>query len=125
MSTKIIIQCVTGAEQRLDCYKELYSGDWFIDPEGNIRINVTGEDVWDDEEAFLIALHELIEARLCAKAGVTQSVVDSFDVQWHGPPDEEPGDDAAAPYQSQHRSALLIEFLMAKFMGMDGYGIMK
>ena len=33
--------------------------------------------------------------------------------------------DAAAPYQSQHRSALLIEFLMAKFMGMDGYGIMK
>lgn len=125
MSTKIIIQCVAAAEQRLDVYRDLYCGDWFVDPNGDIRINVTGEDVWDDEEAFLIALHELIEARLCFKAGITQSLVDSFDVNWHGPPDTEPGDDADAPYQSQHRSAMLIEFLMAKFMGIDGYGTMK
>lgn len=123
--TKIILECVPPEEQRFVCYSELYSGDWQFDGEGNIVIRVTGEDVWCDPDAFLVALHELVEARLCFASGVTQSMVDTFDTNWSGALGEEPGDSPDAPYRSQHRSACLIEFFMAKLMGIDDYGIMR
>jgi hypothetical protein len=51
--------------------------------------------------------------------------VDDFDAQFteerHGD-DDEPGDDPRAPYRRQHRAAMLIEHMMASFMGLDSYG---
>lgn len=119
--TRIVIECVPPDKMRLPAYREAGCGDWFRDPKtGDIHIQVAGGNVWEDEESFLIALHELIEARLCVKAGVMQEMVDAFDAAFTG--DGEPGDDPGAPYRAQHRHAMLIEHLMAMFLGRTDYG---
>ena len=123
MTTRIIIEAVSPDKQRLPCYTEEFSGDWYHNPgNGDLHIRVTAADVWDQEDAFLVALHELIEARLCFKAGVTQGEVDKFDLAFTG--DDEPGDQADAPYQKQHRQACLVEHMMALFLGNFAHGHM-
>ena len=119
--TRIIIEAVPPEKMRLPAYHEPLCGDWFFNPgNGDLHIQIAAADIWDDEEAFLIALHETIEARLCFKAGVTQGAVDTFDSQFTG--DGEPGDDPKAPYRDQHRAAMLIEHMMAWFLGKRDYG---
>lgn len=119
--TRIIIEALPPEQMRLDAYKEIGCGDWFVNKaNGDIHIRVAGPDVWDHEESFLVALHELIEARLCAKAGVVQGAVDAFDEKFTG--EGEPGDDPAAPYQKQHRAACMIEHMTAIFLGKWDYG---
>lgn len=119
--TRIIIEALPPEQMRLDAYKETGCGDWFVNKaNGDIHIRVAGPDVWDHEESFLVALHELIEARLCAKAGVVQGAVDAFDEKFTG--EGEPGDDPAAPYQKQHRAACMIEHMTAIFLGRFDYG---
>ncbi len=99
-------------------------GDWwFAGNTLNIR-TVEG----DEDEAFLVALHELCESWLCRKFGVDQQAVDDFDnlFETEGHPKEaEPGDDPRAPYRSEHRQAMLIEHLMANFLGLTAYGTIR
>jgi hypothetical protein len=114
-SSKIIIECLTQGEMRYDT-----TGDWFFDKDGNLIIQVVGGDPLDHDEAFLVALHELIEVKLCHLAGVTQGAVDAFDFAFKG--EGEPGDDPKAPYRKQHRQAMMVEHLMALFMGKYDYG---
>lgn len=95
-------------------------GDWFFkDDELIIQVASMGTE----EEQFLVALHELVEVRLCMLRGITQEQVDEFDFAYKG--DEEPGDQADAPYRAEHRQAMIIEILMANFMGLVGYGEVK
>lgn len=109
---------------RLPAYREDGYGDWYFDAKtGDLHIKVAGADVWDQEQAFLVALHELIEARLCFQSGVTQGSVDSFDGTFQG--DGEPGDAPLAPYRVQHRKACLIEHVMALFLGKTDYGTVE
>ena len=74
-----------------------------------------------------IALHELIEAWLCRKRGITQQQVDNFDFANCDkvPPDIELGDYPEAPYQTEHRFAMLIEHIMAHELGLKGYGVVR
>lgn len=116
LTTRIIIEAVPQEQQRYDTL-----GDWFWDDAGNLVIRVTGADPFDQDEAFLIALHELIEVKLCAKHGITQGEVDAFDLEYDGERDE-PGDDPAAPYQREHRCAMMIEHTMAMMLGLWSYG---
>lgn len=71
-------------------------------------------------EQYLVALHELIEWKLCALSGITNKQIDDFDFVYQG--DGEPGDEPHSPYRTQHRFAMLIEHLMAHEMGVTGYG---
>jgi hypothetical protein len=120
-STRIIIEAVPPDEMRLPAYRQEGFGDWYVEPgTGDIRIKIAAADVWDQEEAFLVALHELIEARLCSKSGVVQGAVDNFDAAFTG--EGEPGDDPAAPYRVQHRQACMVEHMMALFLGITDYG---
>jgi hypothetical protein len=96
-------------------------GDWFTDDAGNMVVRVAADSL-DDDQAFLYALHELVEARLCAKAGVSQEAVDAFDREYKG--DGEPGGAADCVYRRQHRQACLVEFLVADMLGLLGYGSM-
>jgi hypothetical protein len=112
---KIIIECLPQSQMRY-----CTTGDWFFDKEGNLIIQVVGGDPLDHDEAFLVALHELVEVKLCHKAGVTQAAVDGFDFTFSG--DGEPGDHPEAPYREQHRKAMLIEHLVANFLGKTDYG---
>ena len=93
-------------------------GDWYYEDE-TLHIKAAGKE----EEAFLIALHELVEAYLCRNRGITQKQVDDFDMGWFG--HGEPGDSVAAPYGKEHRFAMVMEHLMAHELGLVGYGEIK
>src|ERR1035437_2066499 len=85
-------------------------GDLFYDADGLQIRAVEGED------ATLIVFHELCEAILCKRAGVSQLAVDVFDessAKYCDEHDMENGDLPTAPYRLQHRQSMLIEHLMA------------
>ena len=102
--------------------QEIAAGDWFFNDDGDLVVRAIGTEL-KDPEVFLYALHELIEAYLCVQEGVPQAAVDNFDAAYSGC--GEPGDEIAAPYRTQHRRAMLIEHLMAHFMGLDHYGTIE
>lgn len=119
---KILIEAVPPESMRLPYSGQEDGGDWYFD-DGDMVIRVIGDDL-AEPETFLIAVHELIEAALCRREGVPQEAVDAYDVM-QGPWREgmpEPGDGLAAPYRTQHRRAMLIEHLLAMFMGITDYG---
>jgi hypothetical protein len=104
-------------------------GDWYYSLDidtGDKRLQIitastdeTGAPV-SEQEQFLIALHELVEVKLCEARGITQKAVDDFDLAYAGL--DEPGDEPLAPYRREHRFAMLIEHQMAHELGMVGYG---
>lgn len=80
----------------------------------------------NEDYAFLVAIHELIEEHLTRRRGLTEPEIMSFDVMWekereegkHGQ-DEEPGHDPRAPYHSEHVLAECIERLLAQVMRLN------
>lgn len=103
-------------------------GDWRFDCDA-LQIRASGET---EDEAFLIALHELVEAWLCRRQGVAEAAVDAHDLAFeaeraqglHGP-DDEPGEAPNSPYRKQHRKACLVEHLVANFLGLSDYGVVR
>ena len=123
---RIIIESVDADKMRI--FGQV--GDWRYDDDGNLVIQVARRDIIPNvpgdvlsTELFLIALHELVEARLCLNDGVEQEAVDAFDSNFSG--DGEPGDHEDSPYRDQHRRACLLEFMMADWLGITGYGVME
>ena len=105
-------------------------GDWFYDENGDLIIQIIPRDIIPNvrgdilaTETFLFAIHELVEAKLCLDAGIDQESVDDFDRAFKG--DGEAGDEPDAPYRQQHRRAMLIEHLMADWLGVSGYGTVE
>ena len=75
---------------------------------------------------LLIAVHELIESYLVAKAGISLDEIDKFDLKFEEERAQglhsdtaEPGDDPGAPYRSQHQIATLIEKVLARSLDID------
>lgn len=88
-------------------------GDWRI-TESGIEVDVLATQ--DPRYELLLAVHEVIEAWLCARAGITTDAVDTFDMEFvkiHPDPNLEPGDDPKAPYHVQHNIATEIEKILA------------
>jgi hypothetical protein len=101
------------------------SGDWQFDQAGGLHIRVSVEKDDGEHQAFLYALHEMVEAYLCKAKGITTQQVDDFDMdrsEYCAENDLEPGDMKESPYRLQHRQAMLIEHLMANFLGLVDYG---
>lgn len=122
---KIVIESIPQAQQRYDTW-----GDWWFDPDGTLQIRVSSDapELPTEQHQFLIALHELVEVKLCEAHGVTQAQVDEFDFahqEFCNENDLEPGDLPDAPYRKQHRFAMLIEHLMARELGFVGYGVVQ
>lgn len=118
---KIEIEFIPADKQRYDTL-----GDWYWDDDQTLRIFASDDD--GEDAAFLVAFHELAEAWLCRKADVSEEDVTSFDLAFLPPnddPDAEPGDDPDAPYKYQHRQAMMLEMMMALFMGKIDYGVMR
>lgn len=103
-------------------------GDWYEDGDTlHIRALDGGLD-GGEHGPFLVALHEMIESYLCIANGITTEQVDAFDAQFEAedhPSDLEPGDDMRAPYRIEHRRACLAEFMVASFLGLFNYGVMR
>jgi len=109
----IFLSAVEQSEMRPP-YQEDGLGDWYHTGYGHWIVRSVGHDILDDE-TFLVALHELVEMKLCHNAGITQESVDAFDAAYNG--DGEPGDEEDCPYRRQHRQACLVEFLVADMIG--------
>lgn len=90
------------------------AGDWRITPEG---FKVLAADLKDADMELCLLIHELIEARLCQKFGITDAVVTKFDKTFRGR--GEPGDAAGCPYRRQHSAASAIEHHLAVVLGVD------
>lgn len=107
---KIVLQTIPHSAQRYPTV-----GDWQIGSDGSITILVS--DLGDEDLNFLVALHELIEVKLCQKRDVTQEKVDVFDMAYEKTRPEgdnsEPGDHPESPYRDEHCFATGIERLMA------------
>lgn len=90
-------------------------GDWFLrGSEIEVLCADTGEC---DDSVFLVMLHEMIEAKLCLNAGITEEDVTEWDVAH--PELEEPGDHPDAPYHKQHCLALIVEQCACKALGLS------
>lgn len=77
----------------------------------------------NNDYAFLVAIHELIEAWLCERQGVTDEAVTAFDMAFEAnrPKGDlsEPGDDRVAPYRNQHCYATAVERLVCAALGVS------
>lgn len=119
--TRIIIEAIPPDKMRLEAYRSEGCGDWYWDQEGNLQIRVASTtDAVDDDEVFLIALHELVEAKLCLKHGITEGAVDAFDKAFEG--DGEPGSAEGCPYSMEHRASSIVEYTVAMMLGLWDYG---
>lgn len=113
---KILLKTIPHAEQRYPTV-----GDWIIHKNGSITIPVS--DMRNEDYAFLVAIHELIEVWLCRKRGISQLSVDIFDIEYERNRKEgdssEPGNHPDAPYFKEHLFASEIEVLLAKQLGVN------
>lgn len=101
----ITIKTIPHKEQRYDT-----CGDWqFLAPD---RLVVSVSDTGDLRYNTLLAIHELVEAVLCAKDGVAEASVDHFDMS--NPTKD--GDDRDCPYAKQHCFATSVERMVAAAM---------
>ena len=105
----INIFVIPHANQRYDTV-----GDWMFDS-GNLTIYVS--DMNNPDYEFLVARHEMDEAFLCLKRGITGKEVDAFDMAFTGT--GEPGDSPDAPYRKEHFFATTQERTMAAELDVD------
>jgi hypothetical protein len=110
---------------------KLVAGLW-VTPPREMRYRTVGDwknkdcttvvevaDTGNDDYNFLLLIHELVEAYLCRKAGVTTEEVDTFDINMAQMGDYEPGENPQAPYYKQHQFANIIELLVARELGVN------
>lgn len=96
-------------------------GDWYFVVDAitgetkKMVINVS--DLANKDYEFAIALHELVEAYICVKRGITQKMVDEFDFNFKG--EGEPGEQPAAPYYKEHQFASIIEHMIINELGIN------
>ena len=112
---KVIIETIEHRTQRYPTV-----GDWFYQ-EDTLHIKVSKMSNWRYEA--LVAIHELVEVLACQHDGITQEVVDEFDINYEKQRTagdcSEPGDAIDAPYRKQHCLATGIERILAAEWGVN------
>ena len=103
----VTVHVVPHEQQRYET-----SGDWVWKDGGLV---VTVSDLGDHRFNLLLAAHELTEALLCRRDGVTEAEVDAWDLGHLE--SEEPGEEAGAPYFTQHAQACAVERWLAGMLG--------
>ena len=107
---KIVINIIPHNEQRYDTL-----GDWFPITKGVLKINVSKFN--DSRYAYLVAVHELLEAGLCEQKGNSEESVREFDLKFKGK--GEPGDSVDAPYHDYHWFSTRVEMALANELKVD------
>jgi len=108
---KITIEVIPHKNQRYSTV-----GDWQWNKEQN-ELTVRVSDMGDSHSNFLVGLHEVIEAYLCACHSISEKDVDNFDIEHSYL--AEPGDSNFAPYHKEHIIAEIVERLVAS-LARDG-----
>ena|ERR1019366_771308 len=123
---KTLIEVVTipHAEQRYPTWADWeHNGD---------RTVITVSEVKDWRYLRLAAIHELLEETVCLHMGITQGMVDAFDVDYENrrmagehfavcgcPITNDPGSDIHAPYRLAHKYAESVEYGLARVLDVD------
>lgn len=91
--------------------------DWTWTPEGDLEVRVS--KMSDQRYELCLALHEATEAIMCFYHGVTQKMVDDFDMPFvaRGEDDVDVGDLPDCPYRKEHGHATAIERVLASELG--------
>jgi hypothetical protein len=113
---KITIQIIEKTQHR----PGISGCDWTFDQNGDLTVSITKMSDWRREVA--LGFHEAAEAVLCLHNGVTQKMVDDFDVPFerdHPNSKIEAGDQSDAPYKREHSLATAIERILAAEFGID------
>lgn len=94
------------------------AGDWteIGPPHPSLVVWVADTGSW--RYNWLLALHECVEARLCRRHGITQAVVDAWDMG-PGKDMDEPGANPLAPYHREHVWASRVERVAAVLLGVS------
>ncbi|MGC9599587.1 MAG: hypothetical protein ABSE18_04345 [Minisyncoccia bacterium] len=115
----IHIKTIPHKEQR---YPTL--GDYWRNNEGTQEMRIS--EMGNDDYAFMIAVHELIEWYLTEKRGIKEEDIKAFDeafekerLQGLHTEKDEAGFDPRAPYMKEHAFATNIEKQLAKELGVD------
>ena len=90
-------------------------GDWYWDNKGDLYIDVADTTCWRSN--LCIAIHELVEAKMCVLDKVSQDQVDKWDKEHYR--SKEPGDMLFCPYRKQHKWATVVEVLVATLLLLD------
>ena len=91
-------------------------GDWIWLPDGSLLVNVPDYG-GQDNSAFLVAIHEIVEAWLCRKHGITEEEVSNWDKN-HLDADE-PAEVAGSPYMDEHSIATQVELKVCAGLNLD------
>jgi hypothetical protein len=77
------------------------------------QVDIYVSKMGNEDYEFLVGIHELIEAYLCRKRGISEGSVTAFDIEFESKRPsgntDEPGCDPAAPYYKEHLYATGIE----------------
>ena len=105
------------------------AGNWKFDANRDLLIEVSQLGDWRKESA--IGVHELVETLICKHLGITQEMVDAFDLAWMERVKgvhptkwkeitgyDEPGNDPKAPYYGPHMLALAFEYGLYSALGL-------
>jgi hypothetical protein len=115
---RIVIETIPHDKQAYDTV-----GNYFYEKDGTLRIQVS--EMGNPDYEFLVALHELVEVKLCEHLDIKIADIDAFDINFekersagqHG--DDEPGFAPDAPYRLQHTFATGVEMMMASLLNID------
>jgi len=91
-------------------------GDWEWLPDGSLQISVPDHG-GQDNSAFLVALHEMAEAWMCKKSGITEEEVNRWDISH--PDAIEPAEEVGSPYADEHAIATQVELKVCAGLNMD------
>lgn len=102
----ISIKTIPQKEQRYATIGDYYEENGVL----NFRISELGNKDYE----FLVRIHEEIEQYLCEKRGITNKMIDDYDMSEFGLSIEDPGSHPKAPYHKEHMLALKVEKLLYK-----------
>jgi|SRR5215472_800478 len=125
---KIIYETIPHSQQRYDT-----AGDWqWVDNGGTLL--AYGSQMSSEDFEFCGAIHEMSEAYFCKKMGITQKMVDDFDIPYEAAhqrgdvtypcgcprlPQSDPGNDIHSPYRWAHIYAEATEAVVARALRVD------
>jgi hypothetical protein len=110
------IKTIPHREQRYETV-----GDYYLDDAGVTQVRIS--DMQNEDYAFLVMIHELIEERLTRKRGIPEAAIKAFDEEFEA--NRKPGDDSEpgwapdCPYRKEHAFAENIERMVAHELGVD------
>ncbi len=96
-------------------------GDYYVDETGKKVFVVSDMHDWRYE--LLTAVHELVESSLCRQRGISDELIDAFDIAYQATRADgdvsEPGDSEDAPYYHEHQFANKIEKMLSDELQVD------